>query len=568
MGRIVVFRVYMQRIILTVEDNEINRAILRETLTPEYDVLEAENGKEALDILAANADKVSLILLDVMMPVMDGYTFLDHLKNDQRLSLIPVIVMTQSDAEADEIAALSHGATDFVPKPYRPEVILHRVKSIINLRETAAMINELQYDRLTGVYNHEYFYQMVKKRLAEDPDGEYSIVCSNIDNFKLVNDTFGNKAGDELLKEIASISKLTVGDTGFCGRFGADRFLCFQKTDIEHNDRNDFGLRLDFEMSSILKSITMQRTVMHWGIYEIKDRSIPVEQMCDRALLAVNSIKGKYNQLFKIYDDSLRDNLIFENTITQDLDKSLKDENFIIYYQPKYSLKDNGITGAEALIRWNHPVFGMMNPGEFIPLFEKNGHIPKLDIYVWEHVLMNMNKWRKNGIEILPVSVNVSRADMFHFDVVKVLKELTCKYKIEPEYLHLEITESAYTESSLMIVEAVDKLREAGFVVEMDDFGSGYSSLNMLSRMRLDILKLDLEFTQSETAKKEEDSILEDIIVMAHKMHLKIMAEGVENESQLQRLKKAGCDYVQGYYLAKPMCEDEYLKLLTHTKEA
>ena len=290
--------------------------------------------------------------------------------------------------------------------------------------------------------------------------------------------------------------------------------------------------------------------------------------MCDRALLAVNSIKGKYNQLFKIYDDSLRDNLIFENTITQDLDKSLKDENFIIYYQPKYSLKDNGITGAEALIRWNHPVFGMMNPGEFIPLFEKNGHIPKLDIYVWEHVLMNMNKWRKNGIEILPVSVNVSRADMFHFDVVKVLKELTCKYKIEPEYLHLEITESAYTESSLMIVEAVDKLREAGFVVEMDDFGSGYSSLNMLSRMRLDILKLDLEFTQSETAKKEEDSILEDIIVMAHKMHLKIMAEGVENESQLQRLKKAGCDYVQGYYLAKPMCEDEYLKLLTHTKEA
>ena len=553
----------MQRIILTAEDNEINRAILREILTPEYDVLEAENGKEALDILAVNADKVSLILLDVMMPVMDGYTFLDHLKNDQRLSLIPVIVMTQSDAEADEIAALSHGATDFVPKPYRPEVILHRVKSIINLRETAAMINELQYDRLTGVYNHEYFYQMVKKRLAEDPDGEYSIVCSNIDNFKLVNDTFGNKAGDELLKEIASISKLTVGDTGFCGRFGADRFLCFQKTDIEHNDRNDFGLRLDFEMSSILKSITM-----HWGIYEIKDRSIPVEQMCDRALLAVNSIKGKYNQLFKIYDDSLRDNLIFENTITQDLDKSLKDENFIIYYQPKYSLKDNGITGAEALIRWNHPVFGMMNPGEFIPLFEKNGHIPKLDIYVWEHVLMNMNKWRKNGFEILPVSVNISRADVFHFDVVNVLKELTSKYEVDPQLMHLEITESAYAESSLIIVETVDRLREIGFVVEMDDFGSGYSSLNMLSRMRLDILKLDLEFTQSETAKKEEDSILEDIIAMAHKMHLKIMAEGVENESQLQRLMKAGCDYVQGYYLAKPMCEDEYLKLLTHTKEA
>lgn len=560
---IVAFRGFMQRKILVVEDNEINRAILWEILTPEYDVLEAENGKEALDILAVDADKISLILLDVMMPVMDGYTFLDHIKNDSRLSLIPVIVMTQSDTEADEIAALSHGATDFVPKPYRIEVILHRVKSIINLRETAAMINELQYDRLTGVYNHEYFYQMVKKRLEEDPDGKYTIVCSNIDNFKLVNDAFGNKAGDELLKEVASISMRSAGDTGFCGRIGADRFLVFQKTEIERKDRASFNPEIDFGASAIFKNITIR-----WGIYEIKDRTIPVEQMCNRAMLAVNSIKGKYNQFFKVYDESLRDTLIRERMMTQELDRALGYEQFMIYYQPKYSLKDNCIAGAEALVRWNHPEFGLMSPGEFIPLFEKNGYIPKLDIYVWEHVLISMNEWRKNKIDILPISVNVSRADAFHFDIVNVLKELTYKYGVDPQYLHLEITESAYTESSLMIVETVDRLREAGFVVEMDDFGSGYSSLNMLSRMRLDILKLDLEFTQNETSKKEEESILEDIIAMAHKMHLKIMAEGVENESQLQRLKKAGCDYVQGYYLSKPMCEDEYLKLIITAKEA
>lgn len=192
-----------QKQILVVEDNELNRSMLKEILSAEYAVLEAENGEQALELLRKNPDQIALILLDVMMPVMDGYAFLDLVKQDPILSLIPVIVMTQSGGEDNEVAALAHGATDFVPKPYRPQVILHRIASIIKLRETAAMVNQFQYDRLTGLYRREFFYQMVRDQLASHPEKDYSIICVNVENFKLFNDTFGIPAGDRLLKELA-----------------------------------------------------------------------------------------------------------------------------------------------------------------------------------------------------------------------------------------------------------------------------------------------------------------------------------------------------------------------------
>ena len=548
----------MQKQILIVEDNELNRAILREILSGDYQVLEAENGQEALDILRQpTGGSIALILLDVMMPVMDGYTFLDHVKGDAELSLIPVIVMTQGDSEADEVAALAHGATDFVPKPYRPQVILHRVASLIKLRETAAMVNQFKYDRLTGLYSKEFFYQKVHERLLEDPEQDYCIVCSNIENFKLFNDTFGAQEGDRLLKEAAAIAQRMVEANGFCGRFTADRFLCLQKREQEQRDRQNFGCFTDQEPSPLLRSV-----VMRWGIYEITDRSIPVEQMCDRAMLAVNSIKGQYNQYFAVYDDSLRSKLMREKEITDAMEPALAGEQFTVYFQPKYSLGGGCMAGAEALVRWNHPEWGFMSPGEFIPLFEKNGFIPRLDQYVWERVCVQLRDWQDKGYPLLPVSVNVSRADVYQTHLVDTLQGLVQKYGIDPAYLHLEITESAYAENPNQIVSTVEELRALGFVIEMDDFGSGYSSLNMLSQMTLDILKLDLKFVQNEIAKPMEQSILNDVVTMAHRMGLRVVAEGVETREQMNRLRAVGCDYVQGYFFAKPMPAAEYENLL------
>ena len=541
--------------ILVVEDNLLNRGILTEILKDHYTMFQAENGKEALEILKQNKHSISLILLDVMMPVMDGYTFLDRIKEDPELSLIPVIVMTQSDSEEDEVSALEHGATDFVPKPYRPRVILHRIDSLIKLRETAAVVNQLQYDRLTGLYSKEYFYRKVKEQLLTNPEQKYCILSSNIENFKLYNDTFGVQEGNHILKEIAEVLRNIVGENGFCGRFADDRFLCIIERKQEFQNRT----LLNLVAGDIFTH--MKNVMMRWGIYEINDPTISVEQMCDRALLAADSIKGQYNQYFAVYDDKLRSKLLREKSITDAMEIALTEEQFEVYLQPKYSLKDNCMVGAEALVRWIHPEWGFMSPGEFIPLFEKNGFIPKLDQYVWKRVCAQLKEWRDKGYPIPVISVNVSRANIFQTDLVDILLEITQKYDIEPEYLHLEITESAYAENPGQIISAVDELHKLGFIVEMDDFGSGYSSLNMLSSMHLDILKLDMKFIQNEIEKPEQQSILRDIISMAHRIHLSVVSEGIETREQMERLKSMGCDYAQGYFFAKPMPIAEFEEL-------
>lgn len=546
-----------QKKILVVEDNAINREMLRAILSAEYEVLEAKNGKEALEVLNEFGENISLILLDIVMPVMDGYTFLSVVKENSAYSAIPVIVTTQSDGESDEVTALSHGAADFVAKPYKPQIILHRVASIINLRETAAMINLIQYDRLTGLYSKEFFYQRVKEILIRNPDREYDIVCSDIENFKLVNDAFGIPAGDRLLCDVAALYKDRVGNRGICGRFNADQFACL----LEHRWTYTNDLFLE-ALNQINELTNARNVVMKWGIYRVKGRSASVEQMCDRALLAAQSIKGQYGKYFAEYNDELRNKLLREQAITDEMEQALEQGQFEIYLQPKYRIKDDSLAGGEALVRWNHPKWGIQSPAEFIPLFEKNGFITKLDQYVWDKTCRVLHEWEDKGYPELSVSVNVSRADIYHADLVGILVHTVKKYGLPPSRLHLEITESAYTENPKQIIDTVNNLREQGFVIEMDDFGSGYSSLNMLNDMPIDVLKLDMKFIQNETAKPVNQGILRFIMGLARWMNLSVVAEGVETGEQLERLREIGCDFVQGYFFAKPMPCAEFESLM------
>lgn len=343
-----------RKMILVVEDNALNRALLCQILAAEYDVLEAENGQAALDLLKQYGEGVSLILLDIVMPVMDGYTFLSVVKTDRSLSSIPVIVTTQNDSESEEVAALSHGAADFEAKPYKPQIILHRVASIIHLRETAAMVRLIQYDRLTGLYSKEFFYQRVKEILLHHPDREYDIICSDVENFKLINDVFGIPAGDRLLCGLADMYTSLVGERGICGRFNADQFACLLERSVQYTDEMFMEASVRVHTLSSAKNV-----IMKWGIYSIEDRTISVEQMCDRALLAARSIKGQYGKYFAAYDDQLRNQLLREQAITDGMETALAKRQFVIYLQPKYRIADNRLSGAEALVRWNHPEWGL-----------------------------------------------------------------------------------------------------------------------------------------------------------------------------------------------------------------
>lgn len=550
-----------QKCILVVEDNEINRMTLRVLLSPQYQVLEAENGQEALDILKEKKEDISLILLDSTMPVMDGYAFLSIAKRDPALSTIPVIMTAQSDSDADEAAALAHGAEDFVAKPYKAEIPLNRVSSIIRFRETAAMINQFRFDRLTGLYSKAFFCQRVKELLAQHPDRAYDMVCSDVENFKLINDMLGNKIGDDLLCEIAQCCRAYTEPDGVCGRLGADRFACLVERGRTYTNESFGELGKEISMLSNNKSVDIK-----WGIYPIEERGLPVEQMCDRAMLAVQSIKGKYDRYFAVYNNSLREGLLRQQAIIDSMESALRDGQFQVWFQPKYRIRDGQIAGAEALVRWKHPQWGMLSPAEFIPLFEKNGFIAKLDQFVWEETCRILKTWEKKGCCDFPVSVNVSRADIYSGDITALLVDIIGKYGLAPEQLHLEITESAYSENPQQLIAVISRLRELGFMIEMDDFGRGYSSLNVLNEMPIDILKLDMKFIQSETAKPLEQGILQFIMNLARWMRLSVVAEGVETREQLERLMEADCDYVQGYYFARPMPAADFERFLSEEK--
>lgn len=411
----------------------------------------------------------------------------------------------------------------------------------------------VQYDSLTGLLAKDGFYERVAEVLSENPDKQYEIVVTDIEKFKLINDNYGTQEGDKLLKYIADrISYLTDPENPLSARIGADKFF----TLVEHQTGGINGI-VNEAVSNIKNYSPGMNISLKFGIYKIDDKSLPLAFMCDRAALAANSIKGKYNVSCAYYDDSFRKNLIMEQNITNEMENSLANEEFQVYFQPKYDLLTESIAGAEALVRWNHPELGFISPGVFVPIFEKNGFITKMDMYVWEKTCQYISKWKKQYGKCIPISVNVSRRDIYNVDITKTFLSLIEKYDLNPYELHLEITETAYTEDSEQLISVIDKLKRNGFVIEMDDFGSGYSSLNMLSEIPIDILKLDMKFVQSRDLANNRN-IMNFVMGLAKWMNLLVVAEGVETQDQINVLKALECNYVQGYFYSKPLPAEEF----------
>ncbi len=546
-----------RRKILVVDDSIANRLTLCKILSREYETLEADNGQKALEILNRESLGISLIFLDIRMPVMDGYAFLESVQTDKLLAAIPVIVVTQGGGEEDEVEALTRGAMDFITKPYKPRVVLHRAANIISLRETSALVNQMEHDRLTGLHSQAFFYQRVRQTLRQNPQGPYDLLCSNVKNFKFINEVFGLAVGDQILRLIARELRDGLPGEHFCGRLQADIFACMIR-----RDSMDLEAALNRATERIRGESGVKSFSMKWGVYSITDLHIPIEQMCDRALLACNSIRGEYGRLLAFYNDELRQARLWEKTLEDGMEAALATRQFEIFYQPKFSLRSNRVCGAEALVRWNHPTLGFLLPESFMPLFERNGFITRLDQYIWEEAASAMREWELRGLPLVPVSVNVSRADIYNANLESVLLGIQKRYGIKPGLLHLEITETAYTEDHRQLCEEVTKLRNAGFTIEMDDFGSGYSSLNMLNELPIDILKLDMKFLKEDQERSKRRGILSFVVSLARWLDLQVTAEGVESAEQVEKLRSMGCNYAQGYYYAPPLPREEFEQFL------
>ena len=553
----------MENTVLIVEDNEINRALLVTILEDAYQVLEAGNGREALEILRNPKNAVSAVITDLIMPEMDGYQFLEVYSSSPEFANIPVIVSTsQSDSES-EVKCLEYGAWDFIKKPYNAQIIQFRVKNVIERSELYALRRlryQEQFDTLTGIYIQNMFINRTQKMLKENPDKDFMILHFDIYQFQVYNSVFGRREGDKLLCHIADMLREMAGHEEhmtYC-RIEADSFcVCLPAADNEIIQKIMDWFQKDFQVYQRDYNI-----LANMGVYYVEDKTASIPAMIDHAKLASKECKGSYIQNYHTYTKEMGKSIQEAQSIVSEMERAMKEEQFVLYLQPKYGLAKYKLRGAEVLIRWLTPE-GMVSPGKFIPVFEKNGLIMKLDYYVWEQSCKLIRNWLDRGIEPFPISVNISRVSMYNPRIVEEIHELTVKYDVPPELFQLELTESAYTDNPESIKKAMQQLQEYGFMILMDDFGSGYSSLNVLKDISVDILKLDMKFMSaagSENQKRSE-SIVANVIRLAKDLELPVIAEGVEEKEQVEFLSSVGCEYVQGYYFARPMPVAEYEKL-------
>lgn len=541
--------------ILIVDDGKLVRAAFQEILRDEYFILEAENGMEALDILSRESEHIALIILDLVMPVMDGFQFLEEFGRIDEYRFIPVIVSTTNDDADNECRCLELGAWDFIPKEFHKEIIRFRVRNAIE----KSRVRFLEYDSLTGVYSQMKFYQMTRDMLDGGAGQQFAFIHFDIDRFRMINAFYGSREGDRLIGIVANAIRGAMKEygRGTFGRIAGDVFgICmpYDSSDDIHNVIN----RIRREIKSHPVQYYLETCS---GIYLIEDREMDVAVMYDNAALAATQCKDQYMVHDVLYTKELSERLIQEQNIIDEMDVALEEEQFIVYFQPKYDLESMSPYGAEALVRWQRPNGTLVSPADFVPVFEKNGFITKLDYYVWEKVCQFIRGELDGGREPAPISVNVSRVNLYNPQFMETLINLVEKYKIPPRYLHLELTESVFSEEARTIQSAIKYLHKAGFTIMMDDFGSGYSSLNVLKDLDLDVLKIDMKFFSKGNTAEKGAKIIEAVIKMAESLDMTVIAEGVEEKGQVDMLTNLGCDYIQGYYFAKPMPQAQYEKL-------
>lgn len=418
-----------------------------------------------------------------------------------------------------------------------------------------------EYDDVTGLLSHVAFSRKVERILAADPEGakggDYAMLFFDVVRFKGINDKFGNSEGDRLLVYIANgVSSLLEQDEAVC-RLISDQFAVFLH-------RRDDGLA-EF-VKNYTKGISSYdlniEIVSNMGIYVTTGEDLSVDAMVDRAKLAQAAIKGSYAKKCSFYSEDMRSAMLGEQEITGMANTALAERQFVVYYQPQYDHSNGELIGAEALVRWQHPERGLVSPALFIPMFEKNGFITRLDFFVFEQVCRFQRRCMDEGIKPVPISVNLTRYDIYQTDFIEILESCRMRYAVPVELLRIEITETAVVGDNHQASCIIEQLHEKGYVVEMDDFGSGYSSLNVLKDIAMDILKLDMRFLTEAMATSRSGTILSAIVRMAKWLKLTVIAEGVENMQQADYLRSIGCNYVQGFMYARPMPEEKFVTVL------
>lgn len=541
--------------ILAAGIDSTSRQYLIRALEGQYTVLIAGNCEESLNMLNKHEDSLALIILVIASLNDEIIDILEQAKDDPLLKHIPVIVM--SDSRDVEAHALKNGALDFLMLPCpSSEVIRAHVQRTLELSENLNIIRFTERDQLTGLYNKEYFFKYADQFDLYHRDMEMDAVIVNISHFHMINERYGRAYGDDILRHVGERIRQSL-DIGIACRRDADAFLVYRP----HCDEYETFLRN--EPNNMDNQVRLRI-----GIYPNVDKTLDIERRFDRAKLAADTVRNNFDRTIAFYDDKMRETEIYMEQLLEDFQQGISEKQFVVYYQPKFAIQGTlpVLNSAEALVRWNHPQRGMISPGVFIPLFESDGLIRQLDNYVWREVAMQMRDWKDRLGICVPVSVNMSRVDMLDEDLVDHIKSLVAEFGLNRDEFLLEITETAYTQDSEQIIKTVKAFREAGFRIEIDDFGSGYSSLSMISTLPMDALKLDMEFMRNAFKERKNTRMLDAVIDIAYSLEVPTIAEGVETAEQMFALKEMGCDIVQGFYFSRPIPAAEFEEFLLEKK--
>ena len=516
--------------------------------TPTYAMLCGYNTKEYSALVSASSD------LSVTIPSahFDSFRMSVGMIAEEKMPMAFYLHVRRQDRQTLTLSCL--GSYFAQKEGEHPLVcLIADTQELETERGGEAELPNERLDRLTGIANRATFFHSARRLIDEHPDEKFVLGTFDIDRFKIINDVYGTQVGDSILIQLAASTAREVLGKGVCGRLGADVFaFCMpeQRFDIEALLQSQRFLSDNLGLAYNL--------VIHNGIYPVTEPKAEITTMCDRANLARSTVKGDYNKRYAYYDEPMREAIIAEQEILNDMQKALDTNAFVLFLQPIYSLNFEKPVSAEALVRWNHPEKGIIEPGQFISLFEHNRFITNLDHYMWELTCRYLADRRDRGLAPLPISVNVSRVNLFQPDLVNDLMELLRKYDLTPAMLRLEITETAYMDDPTQLITASEKLRKAGFKLLVDDFGSGYSSLHMLKDIPLDVLKLDMRFLGDLEPSSRAATVLLGVIRIAQSLGMVTVAEGVETKFQLEFLRSAGCDNIQGFFYAKPMPIDEF----------
>lgn len=556
-------RVFLiKKTVLIVDDEEINREIMSEILKDDFNTIEAKDGQDAIDILLKGEQKIDIVLLDIFMP-MDGREVLKQRKNNPDLRRIPFIVCT-SDKNIEEECFLL-GVNDFIKKPYEnPDIIIARIKRMIELYEDRSILKEVERDKLTDLYNEDFFKKYAQQFDVMYPELAKDLVYLSVNRFTLINELYGKAFGDQILLTITDfLSNYISINKGIVGRSHGSEFMIYCE---HHESYEKFEELLIDELHRLDNDINIS---IRMSVYPFVNPELNKEIIIDRTKHAAQSLTDNYSKAIAIYDESTQAKTLHMEELVDAFPKALQEEQFKLYFQPKYNIQGEKVTftSAEVLIRWISPKYGFISPGEFIPLFEENGLIAELDAYILRKAAEYIKEWKDKLGVYISLSVNLSRVDIYRPHLLEDIIDYVDSNNVPHNCYYLEITESAFVEDSKEVIPFLSKIKENGFKVEIDDFGSGYSSFGALADLPFDVLKIDMQFIRSMDRNPKVKAIIKMIIDLAKMMDAITVAEGVETEAQYLFLKESGCDIIQGYYFSKPLPKEEFELLVAKELE-